>query len=271
MAGPRPLELKSADRLAFEHYLRSGERLTANEWLARQQRKFNPYHDELGRFTFGPGGPGSGAAARSDSTKTPGSAGVAPPKPLPKQPVNRPRPSSSGRPLPRRIGEIPGFPDTGQTAWRASNDYAFEAAANFYNRKYRLKPNDPDYKTPEFMKAWAMRESGGEGDRGAFLSDPFQVNNPGDWDDKKATILGLRKGQRMTPASSAYAALEWLRDKSIIQDGSGKVIRRLSQFEALQHYNGVSKVTKQSGSLQHKVWYASTILQLAKRTQVTRK
>lgn len=45
------IERKSIHELAFDHYLRNGERLTNEEWLARQEYKFNPYHDELGRFT----------------------------------------------------------------------------------------------------------------------------------------------------------------------------------------------------------------------------
>lgn len=44
-------ELKSVNRAAFDHYLRTGERLTCEEWLGRREAKFNPYHDELGRFT----------------------------------------------------------------------------------------------------------------------------------------------------------------------------------------------------------------------------
>ena len=57
---------------AFSHYLRTGERLTTAEWLARQEVKFNPWHDRIGRFTYGPegvgggsAGPGASAAARS--------------------------------------------------------------------------------------------------------------------------------------------------------------------------------------------------------------
>lgn len=42
-------------RQAFAHYLRTGQRLTNSEWLGRQERKFNPYHDEIGRFTSPPG------------------------------------------------------------------------------------------------------------------------------------------------------------------------------------------------------------------------
>jgi hypothetical protein len=55
MAANRCFEGKSAHRCAFEHYLRTGQRLTTVEWLDGQERKFNPYHDELGRFTSPPG------------------------------------------------------------------------------------------------------------------------------------------------------------------------------------------------------------------------
>ena len=46
---------KSVHRQAFAHYLRTGQRLTNEEWASRTERKFNPYHDELGRFTSPPG------------------------------------------------------------------------------------------------------------------------------------------------------------------------------------------------------------------------
>ena len=52
---------RSSDQIAFEHDLRTGQRLTSAEW----ERKFNPYHDpEDGRFTFAPGGLTAGMAAR---------------------------------------------------------------------------------------------------------------------------------------------------------------------------------------------------------------
>lgn len=44
-------ERKSIDRLVFEHYLRTGEQLTHRHWRARHERKFNPYHDAIGRFS----------------------------------------------------------------------------------------------------------------------------------------------------------------------------------------------------------------------------
>jgi hypothetical protein len=57
-------ERKSADRLAYEHYLRTGVRLTTSEWIELSESKFNPNHDELGRFTFGSAGAGLGEHGR---------------------------------------------------------------------------------------------------------------------------------------------------------------------------------------------------------------
>jgi hypothetical protein len=56
-----PHETKSAERRAFEHYLRTGRCLAPPAAPApAPERKFNPYHDPRnGRFTFAPGGPKS--------------------------------------------------------------------------------------------------------------------------------------------------------------------------------------------------------------------
>lgn len=52
-------ERKSAARVAFDHYLRTGQRLTIRG-DPEVEFKFNPYHDPRnGRFTFAPGGPRS--------------------------------------------------------------------------------------------------------------------------------------------------------------------------------------------------------------------
>lgn len=58
-----PRTPRTPHEAAFGHYLRTGERLTTAEWLARQEVKFNPWHDRLGRFTYGPDGGVSGGAA----------------------------------------------------------------------------------------------------------------------------------------------------------------------------------------------------------------
>jgi hypothetical protein len=52
-----PREFKSAERSAFDYYLRTGRRLRA---ASPPERKFNPWHDPRnGQFTFAPGGPRS--------------------------------------------------------------------------------------------------------------------------------------------------------------------------------------------------------------------
>lgn len=61
MTASAAAERKSADRLAYEHHLRTGQRLTTSEWRERSEAKFNPNHDpDDGRFTTGPGGVGLG-------------------------------------------------------------------------------------------------------------------------------------------------------------------------------------------------------------------
>lgn len=113
-------EEKSTDRVAFMHYLRTGERLTA----AQYEQKFNQNHDELGRFTYawnntsGRGGgsngsklprsAASGTAQRRTTTPTRPQS-----KPLPAQGrqgarSTQPAPSHAGRPLQRE----------GLTPWR---------------------------------------------------------------------------------------------------------------------------------------------------------
>ncbi len=56
--GPSTEDGISAERLAFRHYLRTGEKLPPALFTPGFEAKFNPYHDPRnGRFTFAPGGP----------------------------------------------------------------------------------------------------------------------------------------------------------------------------------------------------------------------
>ena len=225
---------KSARHQSYLHYLRTGQRLTAAQWLARTEHKFNPNHDERGRFTFAIGEGGG-----------------------------KPGPNGTGQS--GKLKPIAGYPEDKKLAWRNANDETFIKAANDFNQRNGLKPGDPRYIDPQMMKAWAMVESGGEGDKAQFLSDPFQVNKPLDWVDAKATQAGLTKWQKMTPAESARAGLEWLRYKSEIHDTSGGVARMLGVQQSLERYNGRSDHSPQSGKQTHKVWYAATIMALAKQ------
>ena len=99
MSNGQRRERKSLHQLAFDHYLRTGEQLTNAEWLARYEQKFNPYHDERGRFSSPPGvtvshgaGPARMSAMRSlDSwmrggTKQPARPKATPPPPPPRIP-----------------------------------------------------------------------------------------------------------------------------------------------------------------------------------------
>lgn len=113
-------------------------------------------------------------------------------------------------------------------------------------------------------------KQGGEGNEREFRTDPFQVNNPGDWADEKRRIAGLRKGQPMTPAVSADAALRWLRYKSEIRQ-NGKIVGYSDDQEALRGYNGRNDFSRQSGAVPHKTWYARTIIDMATRATVTPK
>jgi len=251
-------ETKSAELHAFSYWLRTGWRLPLSAFDSNDEQKFNQNHDPAnGRFTSGPGGVGSaqmgsgpagGVPARQPQSATPH-----------RVQGGRWQPSVAIGP----IAEIPGFPQTGKTSWRAANDLAFSAAADFYNRKYGLKPGDQGFRTPEFMKAWAMRESGGEGSRAAFLSDPYQVNNSRDWADEKASVAGLKKGQAMIPSVSAYAALEWLRFKAQIRDANKRIIGFRGDQQALERYNANPA---RVGNVPHYVWYAKTILQMANQS-----
>ncbi len=59
------VQTKSMNSLAFEHYLRTGEKLTTAQFIEKFEKKFNPNHDEIGRFTFGLGLGGSGGVRRN--------------------------------------------------------------------------------------------------------------------------------------------------------------------------------------------------------------
>jgi len=94
------------------------------------------------------------------------------------------------------IGAIPGYPETGDNAWRASNDKTFIDAVNKHNTDNGLKEGDAAFWTAKELKAQAMVESGTSKD--AFQKDPLQVNNSGDWAPEKSKI-GLTKSALKNP------------------------------------------------------------------------
>ena len=113
------------------------------------------------------------------------------------------------------------------------------------------------------LKAWAMVESGGSPD--AFATDPLQVNNPGDWDDRKTDIAGLTQNQEMTPETSAEAALEWRRYKGYIHDETGAETEGRGDFQAFRRYNGNTNPPPSSATTErteHRDYYADLVLEL---------
>jgi len=155
------------------------------------------------------------------------------------------------------IGRVQGYPETGKNAWRAGNDDAIVAAANKYNGENGYFPGDAEYMSPQLMKAWQMRESGGS--RQALQTDPFQVNNPRDWASEKYKIAGLTEGQVMTPHASADAALKWLHYKG--QIGGNRDHQSLVPYQglymALRNYNAAPGTIN---GIPKKDDYANTVL-----------
>jgi hypothetical protein len=107
-----------------------------------------------------------------------------------------------------------------------------------------------------------MVETGGS--KSAFLSDPLQVNVPGDWVPEKATILGLTKGQTMTPAISTTAGLNWWSYKGYIHDAKGNPVTWRGDVSAFERYNGNGRMDRTINGVPvpHYEWYAHEILKL---------
>jgi hypothetical protein len=134
---------------------------------------------------------------------------------------------------------VNGYPEDGPFDWRSENDVIFRKAADKFNADRGFKLGDPFFMDPYFLKAWAMVESGGSGDKSEFLRDPFQVNKRGDWVDEKVDIAGLEgPDQVMNPKISADAALKWFYNKSLIRDKNHRVIGQRDMKETLRRYNG---------------------------------
>ena len=100
---------ESIHRQAFAHYLRTGQRLTNDEWIRQQERKFNPYHDEIGRFTSAPGTTVSwgrqGNAAHPGSRRRLSEPHPAPKRSSPRKPAKSP--TFGEMPTPQRQSSNP--------------------------------------------------------------------------------------------------------------------------------------------------------------------
>lgn len=97
------------------------------------------------------------------------------------------------------------------------------------------------------------------------MPDPLQVNNPGDWDDRKTDIAGLTQNQEMTPETSVEAALEWRRYKGYIHDETGAETEWRGDFQAFRRYNGNTNPPSSSATTErteHRDYYADLVLEL---------
>jgi hypothetical protein len=174
------------------------------------------------------------------------------------------------------VGEVDGFPETGIFSWRKANDKLFIDLARQFNQQNNLSPGDPRYRTPLFLKSWAMIESGNH--PAAFLRDPLQMNTgSGTWDPFKAKLGVPQNPAQMTPSISIYAALRWL-DMKGHQDSQGVPVPNYQgDLSALRRYNGKPDVHINPNTAlvpydyhpgqSHSRWYASKIIDLYMRTQ----
>jgi len=65
----------------------------------------------------------------------------------------------------------------------------------------------------------------------------------------------------MTPASSAEAALKWLRYNGYVHDNNSRELRYRGDEEAFDRYNGKTAVLPGS-PLPHNQWYARQVMSL---------
>ena len=253
--------MERLSRFQFVHWLRTGR--VAVDPEQPPEVKFNPNHDpKNGQFTYS--GEGGSASQPSSVLRTMGLPveSISNPQPTPAEPKAQ---SAATRRQQRRstiimkkLKPIPGYPETGADSWRAADDKVFIDAANKFNSERGLKPGDPKYIDPQLIKAWAMVESGG--DKAAFLRDPLQANNPGDWNTDKLRLLGLQKDQPMTPELSAQAALKWLEHKGTRRDKATSPPRWLGWDHAFEQYNGRNELGKDGVPL--KLWYRQQVMKL---------
>lgn len=179
----------------------------------------------------------------------------------PAQPLGPWQPDPSA--IQTQIDPIPGYPQTGENAWRAQNDQIFLDAVNDHNLREGLRPGDPGYVTADRFKAQAMAESGG--DKQAFLRDPLQMNKRGDGTPDKEKLTGLVDGQPMTPDLSARTALLWLDRKGSPADNAGRKHLYAGDFDTLKNYN--ARKTIDPNGVEHDINYANNILNKAKAAQ----
>ena len=177
----------------------------------------------------------------------------------------------------RSVGEVPGYPETGAGSWRKAHDQLFIDLARQYNEENHLSPGDPRYRTPQFLKAWAMIESGGDDEKEAFLKDPLQMNANPRWDPVKSKFGVPEDRALMTPTISISAGLRWL-DMKGHQNSQGVTLPDYQgDLNALRRYNGYLPIHDDPKvalvphdyhpGMTHSRWYAKKVIDLYMRMQ----
>ena len=162
------------------------------------------------------------------------------------------------------IGEINGYDEDSETnSWRKSLDGVISEEVATYNQAFGYTAGDDGYIDARTVKAWAMVESGGS--KSAFLSDPMQVNNSGDWVEMKSAIAGLQRDMEMTPRVSVRAALRWWNYKGTLWAADGSRSGWRGDFSAFVRYNGNGRIEAGRYSCYpHKFRYAADVQRLSR-------
>jgi hypothetical protein len=119
---------------------------------------------------------------------------------------------------PKKAPKAPATPAEQLARYPHALDSYVEQVVAKHNESSGAKPGDPTYLDPNLVKAILMVESAH--DRHAYAADPMQVNKPGDWDRRKAT-LGLQDGVAPNARLSIQAGVAWLDYKAYAYDGKG--------------------------------------------------
>lgn len=107
-------EEKSFENLAFVHWLRTGQSLSADEMQALQERKYNHNHDDLGRFASTGGGATSHSAMYHAPPPRPIARSAGAPAPKPPGTATPTRPAATSTSTPTRQEARPAQTATGQ-------------------------------------------------------------------------------------------------------------------------------------------------------------
>jgi len=124
--------------------------------------------------------------------------------------------------------------------------------------------------TPELFKSFLIQESGGDPD--AWHKDPGQINNPGDWNEKKEA-LGLKEPKKRNSGdlkTNMIAALKYLVRKGFYTPPKTEKEHKGRFFKgwrfAVEHYNGRTDPTVNGNMYREE--YADKIIKRAKNPNV---